>query len=462
MASTKRNRLGALWLAAAFGLLVGAPAEAAPRWGDWQLTCTGYGEARYAARLWDIPFGASWEQTCEDTTATLRGVTYPTPSRCVNVGPGDSMWGEFDRVPEPTCKPHWGELRDDQCVPGAGFSGLRQYSAILWDVPAGVSWEDACSLTGTTLDGVWHPRPAVCVKSNLSWLGSIGSIIAGAAVGVVTVNPAAGAAAGVAIGTAVLVADAATGGFGAMNQWGIFYAVDPTCGELVGGEEGGGGGGGGGGEETPPELTREAARCQKAIGSATGKLLTSTRQLRARCLDRGACDAGALEAKLAAASARAERRIAAACAAGDLSELGFTGSEAGIRRGLLDAASFEAEGLIGETYPTPGAERAPEAARCQKVIGSATGKVLARTQKAHARCLASEARGRGCDGGKRDAALARAANAGGEAIAGACSAGELSELGFAEGAAAGLVPAAVFHAEALILESHPMPFPSKP
>jgi hypothetical protein len=467
MVKAKRTGLrhGAPLLAACFSLLLGAPAQAALHWGDWQVTCTGYGEARYAARLWEIPVFASWEQTCQNMKTTLRGVTYSTPSRCINVGPGESMWGEFDRVPEPSCKPHWGDLRDDQCVPGAGFSGLRQYSAILWDVPAGVSWEDACSLTGVSLNGVWHPRPAVCVQSNFSWLGSIAAIIAGAAVGVVTVNPAAGAAAGVAISTVVLVSDAATGGFGAMNEWGIFYAVDPTCGPLAGGG-GGGGGGGDGDDEALRELTAEAARCQKAIGRATGKLLTSTRQLHARCLDREArgaeCDTAALDAKLERAAAKAERSLAKACSAGDLGELGFAGSRAEIVGELVSAASFEAESLIGETYPARTGALDREAARCQQTIGSTTGKVLAGTHRAHARCLASEAHGRDCDAGERDGAMDRLVDRANAQIAAACSADDLARVGFAGGAASGLAPAAVYHAEALILETHPMPFPSKP
>jgi hypothetical protein len=463
MAMEKRDRPGVWFRAAALGLLLAAPAQAAPHWGSWQVTCTGYGEARYAARLWDIPFGASWEGACQDMTATLRGVTYSTPSRCVNVGPGDSMWGEFDGVPDPSCKPHWGELRDDGCVPGAGFSGLRQRSAILWDVPAGVSWEDACSLTGAEVDGVWHPRPAVCLQSNFSWLGSIGSIIAGAAVGLVTVNPAAGVAAGVAIGTAVLATDAATGGFGAMNEWGVFYAVDPVCGELAGVDPGDGGSGGGG---APMDLSREAVRCERAIDRATGKALASAWKIRSRCLDREtrgkACDAAGRDAKLERADARAELQLTRACSAEALAELGFAGSEEEVRRGLVDAALFEAETLIGETYAAADRGAAAEAARCQQALGRAAGAVLQRTQRAHARCLASEASGRSCDEAARDDALQRAAEAGERRIEHACVADDLVLLGFAEGDASGLVPAAVFGAESLIQASHPLPFPSKP
>jgi hypothetical protein len=446
---------------AAFCLLLAAPAAGAPHWGEWQVACTGNGEATYSAILWDIPFGASWEQACRDMRTTIRGVTYATPSKCVNVGPGVSMWGEFHGVPEPSCRAHWGDLRDDGCVPGAGFSGLRQYSAILWDVPPGTTWEDACSLTGATVAGVWHPHPAVCLQSDFSWLGSIVSIIAGAAVGVVTVNPGAGVAAGVAVDVAFLTADEATGGFGAMNQWGVFYAVDATCGELAGGGPGGGGGG-----ETPAGLTPEAASCQEAIGRATGKLMQRAQRLRASCLDREAagspCDEERQDLEAAGMAAKADQQLTRACAAGELSELGFAGSETSVRESLIGQARFEADGLVAETYLAVGADLERDTAKCQKAIGRATGTVLKQVQQAHARCLAAEAKGAGCSEADRDAALARTEGKGARRIARACSLDELSELGLAAQSPADLVAAAVAHAEALIHASHPMPYAAKP
>jgi hypothetical protein len=442
-------------------LLLAAPAAGAPHWGEWQVECTGYDEATYSAILWDIPFGASWEQACADMPATINGITYSNPDACLNVGPGINMWGELYGLPAASCRAHWGDLRDDGCVPGAGFSGLRQYSAILWEVPPGTTWEDACSLTGATVAGVWHPHPAVCLQSDFSWLGSIASIIAGAAVGVVTVNPGAGLAAGVAVDVAFLAADEATGGFGAMNQWGTFYAVDATCGELVGG-----GGGGGGGGETPAGLTPEAASCQAAIGRATGRLMQQTQKLRASCLDRELagrpCDDEQEEARVARAAAKADQQLARACTATELSELGFAGSEASVRESLIEQARFEADRLVAETYLAAGSALERDTAKCQKAIGRATGMVLKQTQQSHARCLAGEAKGTGCSEADRDAALARTDRRGNGQIASVCSDDELSQLGFATQGAADLVSAAISHAEALIHASHPMPYAAKP
>lgn len=51
------------------------------------------------------------------------------------------MWGEFD-VPDSACSPAWGPLQADACV----ALGVRQFSAILWNIPDGFSWEDASTL----------------------------------------------------------------------------------------------------------------------------------------------------------------------------------------------------------------------------------------------------------------------------------------------------------------------------
>ena len=40
----------------------------------------------------------------------------------------------------PTATMHWGNLKNDGCI----GPGTRKYSAILWDIPWGHSWEDAC------------------------------------------------------------------------------------------------------------------------------------------------------------------------------------------------------------------------------------------------------------------------------------------------------------------------------
>ncbi|MDJ0853102.1 MAG: hypothetical protein QNK04_32440 [Myxococcota bacterium] len=337
------NRIQNLVLA--LGLTLLATEASALRWGDWQVSCVGMGQARYSAVLWDIPWGWSWENTCRQTGATIGGRSYARPNACVNTG--SNIWGEF-LVPDASCNPHWGEFRDDGCVEGAGFSGLRQYSAILWDIPPGVSWEDACSQTGATIAGVDHPRPAVCVASNLSWLGDVVGMVAGAAVGAVTVNPVAGAGAGVALSTAILAGDELSGGFGAMNMWGSFYAVDATCGPL------------GGGSETidpapPPALSRTAMRCQRVIGLQVGRLANAVQRKHARCLAReasgGVCDTAQRDAVVERVVARTEQVLDRACTDAGYDELGFGDDGVAARERLIESAHAAAESLVRASHP---------------------------------------------------------------------------------------------------------------
>jgi hypothetical protein len=62
--------------------------------------------------------------------------------------------------------PRWGDFKDDACR----GDGLRQYSAILWDIPWGADWKDACERAGATL-GEWRfERPTRCVHTgNAMW-----------------------------------------------------------------------------------------------------------------------------------------------------------------------------------------------------------------------------------------------------------------------------------------------------
>ena len=91
---------------------------------------------QYSAILWNIPWGHDWAAACRSTpgagpTTGLKAVRCPQA--------GGHQWGEFE-VRDASCQPHWGDFKDDGCV----AKGVRQYSSILWDIPAGVSWESAC------------------------------------------------------------------------------------------------------------------------------------------------------------------------------------------------------------------------------------------------------------------------------------------------------------------------------
>ncbi len=158
--STERRR--SLLMAAT--LIVGSLAAQHARaqtWGAFQTDdCKGLGVRQYSARLWDIT--GDWAAACAATPATVMGQSFSSPTRCVNKG-SFGMWGEFD-VSDTSCLPHWGTpFQADAC---RGLK-VRQYSARLWDIPAGVSWEDACAATPTTILGQSFSSPTRCVNKGL-------------------------------------------------------------------------------------------------------------------------------------------------------------------------------------------------------------------------------------------------------------------------------------------------------
>jgi hypothetical protein len=63
---------------------------------------------------------------------------------------------------------HWGSLKDDGCV----GPGLHRFSAVLWEIPWGKSWEVACASTpgasGTRVDGL---TPTRCDNTGLNMWG---------------------------------------------------------------------------------------------------------------------------------------------------------------------------------------------------------------------------------------------------------------------------------------------------
>lgn len=128
-------------------LLTPVIAQADMRWGDFQRdACVDIGKRQFSSRLWDIPWGQSWESACASMGATINGIPFNAPTRCKNQG-ALGMWGEFD-VPDASCTPRWGSFKKDHCP----RIGVRQYSSRL-DVPGGLSWEAACPATPSTVDG---------------------------------------------------------------------------------------------------------------------------------------------------------------------------------------------------------------------------------------------------------------------------------------------------------------------
>ncbi len=141
------------------------PSDDCPHWGTFQKDqCSGIGKRQYSAVLHDIASGLSWESACTRKGAEIQGQRFSAPARCRNTGLG--MWGEFD-VRDEDCKPRWGTFRKDHCT----GEGRRQYSAVIHNVPQGVSWEAACAQSGANLEGRWYTAPARCKHTGIEMWG---------------------------------------------------------------------------------------------------------------------------------------------------------------------------------------------------------------------------------------------------------------------------------------------------
>ena len=114
--------------------------------------------------------------------------------------------------------PHWGSFKNNGCV----AKDLRAYSAVLWDIPWGASWETTCARTPARVQGHYFSHPTICTKASvtdpLSYVATLTSI------GGLGYPPA--GIAGTVMGTAALLLDEAD--IGALNMWGVFYVQDPA------------------------------------------------------------------------------------------------------------------------------------------------------------------------------------------------------------------------------------------
>ncbi len=117
----------------------------------------------------------------------------------------------------PAVAAHWGDFRDDGIQELGNGRKVRVYQAILWGIPWGHSWEDACARQPANINGVHFDRPTACVKSSI--LQPISAILAGIGVAGLVFPPVGVAAAVGSVATSALDLS----GAGALNMWGIFY-----------------------------------------------------------------------------------------------------------------------------------------------------------------------------------------------------------------------------------------------
>lgn len=196
------------------------------KWGEFKKnSCVDWGKRKHSSILWDIPWGQSWENTCKKTGASINGKRYAKPDRCINTG--GNMWGEFI-VDDASCKPHWGEFKDDGCIAISAFEKRRQYSSILWDIPAKYSWEEACSKMTATIKNQNHENPTICIKSSATIAVGLVGIAVSTAAGFAVAGPVGSAIASAGTSTAFLVLDEVSSGL-PLNMWGVYYVEDQSC-----------------------------------------------------------------------------------------------------------------------------------------------------------------------------------------------------------------------------------------
>lgn len=73
----------------------------------------------------------------------------------------------FFKISLACAEQHWGDFKADQC----SKMGHRQYSSILWEIPLGTSWEEACKNMPATINGKHYDKPNRCVNTNVNMWG---------------------------------------------------------------------------------------------------------------------------------------------------------------------------------------------------------------------------------------------------------------------------------------------------
>ncbi|WP_426755685.1 membrane dipeptidase [Myxococcus sp. Y35] len=108
--------------------------------------CRSLGLRQWSAVLLNVPWGQSASSWCQRTPVTIENRWTGYPRACIQVL--WNMWGEFD-VPDSSCAPWWDTPKRDHCV----SASHRQYSAIIRDVPPGMTADAACWQTRLNVQG---------------------------------------------------------------------------------------------------------------------------------------------------------------------------------------------------------------------------------------------------------------------------------------------------------------------
>jgi len=141
-------------------------------WGELEAKeCVAAFKRRYAAKLMGIPWGVSWEDSCNYNAPeiTINDQKFSSPDYCENAITGE--YGFWENVNDDYCKTWWGSWRKDDCDDTWG--GFRLYSSVVYGAKEEISWENACANTPIDLKGFYYDRPDWCENSGLGMWGKI-------------------------------------------------------------------------------------------------------------------------------------------------------------------------------------------------------------------------------------------------------------------------------------------------
>lgn len=170
-----------------------------------------------------------------------------------------------------------------------------------------------------------------------------------------------------------------------------------------------------------------ALKCEQAAGKAVVKCVKKLSTLHGKCYAAGGAACAESEEQVAKTLAKVETTIVKKCpsdAVVQAAGFGATATVAGLGTRLRDACFAEAASLASRTFGGPhGAAWAaadPAERTCLAALHKEGTKVLTGRAKLQNTCVDKERKGKPCDTGKTDAALAKLADKAGEKIAAAC------------------------------------------
>ncbi|KAL0954983.1 hypothetical protein HGRIS_003912 [Hohenbuehelia grisea] len=144
--------------------------------------CKSYGVREYSAELLNIPDHYDGLHACSLTSVVINGVTMESPAWCESTWTG-SIIGHWDVQNEAACRPFFNWFKDKGCAGWGSRTRVsllaigpnlecslntmpwypQRYEAYLDNIYSG-NWEQMCTSTPATINGVHFDRPNTCAN----------------------------------------------------------------------------------------------------------------------------------------------------------------------------------------------------------------------------------------------------------------------------------------------------------